>query len=60
VRIGFGRLDPVPAEHSRRGIAHQELLDAFRSRDVDAVQQAVLRHLDDNERIARRAIVGDA
>jgi DNA-binding GntR family transcriptional regulator len=60
VRIGFGRLDPVPAEHSRRGIAHQELLDAFRSRDVGAVQQAVLRHLDDNERIARRAIVGDA
>jgi DNA-binding GntR family transcriptional regulator len=59
VRIGFGRLDPVPAEHSRRGLAHQELLDAFRSRDVDVVQRAVLRHLDANERIARRAIVGD-
>ncbi|WP_214370657.1 GntR family transcriptional regulator [Pseudonocardia sp. H11422] len=57
VRIGFGRLDPIPAEHSRRGLAHHDLVDAFRSRDSGTAQRAVLRHLDDNERIARKAIV---
>jgi DNA-binding GntR family transcriptional regulator len=56
VRVGFGRLDPRPAEHERRGIAHDKLLDLFRSRDVDKARQAIETHLSDNEEIARQAI----
>lgn len=57
VRVGFGRLDPLPSEHKRRGEAHQSVLDAFRRRDADAARQAVQRHLDENERIAREALL---
>jgi DNA-binding GntR family transcriptional regulator len=56
VRVGFGRLDPRPAEHERRGIAHDKLLDLFRSRDVDKARHAIEQHLADNEKIAQQAI----
>jgi DNA-binding GntR family transcriptional regulator len=56
IRIGFGRLDISPSEHSRRRHAHQELLSAFRTRDPAAVAQGVHDHLDHNEQIALRAL----
>ncbi|GAA4558829.1 GntR family transcriptional regulator [Pseudonocardia xishanensis] len=56
IRIGFGRLDPDPREHGRREHAHHDLLDAFRSRDVDLVRQGVHDHLAHNEQIALRAL----
>jgi DNA-binding GntR family transcriptional regulator len=60
IRIGFGRLDPIPAEHGRREHAHHELLDAFRTRDAEVVRQGVREHLDHNEQIALRALDPDA
>jgi DNA-binding GntR family transcriptional regulator len=56
IRIGFGRLDPSPDEHSRREHAHQGLLSVFRTRDVDAVARGVHEHLEQNETIALRAL----
>ncbi len=56
IRIGFGLLDPSPAEHKRREEAHEHLIDAFRTRDPDVVEQAVRDHLDHNEQIALRAL----
>ncbi len=56
VRVGFGRLDPRPAEHERRGIAHDKLLDLFGTRDVDKARHAIEQHLADNEEIAQQAI----
>ncbi|MGW4809218.1 GntR family transcriptional regulator [Kitasatospora sp. NPDC004272] len=56
IRIGFGRLDPDPAEHERRGKAHADLLAAFRTRDPDAVAAAVEQHLARNEKIAFSAL----
>jgi DNA-binding GntR family transcriptional regulator len=56
IRIGFGRLDPDPAEHSRRERSHHDLVDTFRTRDPDAVAHAMHQHLDHNEHIAMRAL----
>lgn len=56
IRIGFGQLDPDPAEHERRGKAHADLLAAFRTRDADTVAAAVEQHLARNERIAISAL----
>ncbi|WP_372348466.1 GntR family transcriptional regulator [Streptomyces sp. KL116D] len=51
-RIGFGRLDPDPTEHERRGKAHEALLDAFRTQRPREVAAAVEQHLARNEKIA--------
>ncbi|WP_308287340.1 GntR family transcriptional regulator [Actinomadura parmotrematis] len=56
IRIGFGRLDPDPAEHHRRGQAHLDLVAAFRSRDPDTAAAAVEQHLARNERLALSAL----
>ncbi|MDN5858340.1 MAG: GntR family transcriptional regulator [Pseudonocardia sp.] len=56
IRIGFGRLDPDPAEHDRRERSHHDLVESFRSRDVEAVSRAMHEHLDHNEHIAMRAL----
>jgi len=56
IRIGFGLLDPSPAEHKRREQAHENLIDAFRTREPDIVEHAVRDHLDHNEQIALRAL----
>jgi DNA-binding GntR family transcriptional regulator len=56
IRIGFGRLDPDPHEHGRREHAHHDLLEAFRSRDIEAVRQGVHDHLEHNEQLALRAL----
>ncbi|WP_367038871.1 GntR family transcriptional regulator [Streptomyces sp. Je 1-332] len=56
IRIGFGQLDPDPAEHERRGKAHADLLAAFRTRDADTVAAAVEQHLARNEKIAISAL----
>lgn len=56
IRIGFGRLDPVPAEHDRREHSHHHLLDAFRTRDPEVVTRATHEHLEHNESIAMRAL----
>jgi DNA-binding GntR family transcriptional regulator len=55
IRIGFRKLDPEPEEHHRREHAHEELLDAFRSRDPRRVADAVGEHLERNEALARAA-----
>lgn len=56
IRIGFGQLDPDPAEHERRGRAHLDLVAAFRTRDPDAVGEAIEQHLARNEQIAFAAL----
>lgn len=56
IRIGFGQLDPDPAEHERRGKAHTILVATFRTRDPDAVAAAVEEHLARNEKIAVSAL----
>ncbi|MER5890940.1 GntR family transcriptional regulator [Streptomyces sp. NPDC001941] len=56
IRIGFGRLDPDPTEHERRGKAHADLLAAFRGRDPEKVAAAVEQHLARNEKIAFSAL----
>lgn len=56
IRVAFGRLDADPHEHGRRGHVHGELLDVFQHGGPDAVRAAVSAHLDDNERIAQRAL----
>lgn len=56
IRIGFGQLDPDPAEHERRGKAHTDLVDAFRTRDPATVDIAVEQHLARNEKIALAAL----
>lgn len=56
IRIGFGRLDPNPAEHERRGKAHTDLVAAFRTRDPATVGIAVEQHLARNEKIAFSAL----
>lgn len=56
IRIGFGRLDPVPAEHARREHSHHHLLDAFRTRKPKIVTKATQEHLEHNESIAMRAL----
>lgn len=57
IRLAFLDLDTKPHEHDRREHAHHELIDTFRSQDPEAVEAAVLHHLDANEQIAQRAIV---
>lgn len=56
IRIGFGRLDPDPGEHERRGRAHMDLVTAFRTRDPAKVAGAVEQHLARNEKIAFSAL----
>ncbi|MGW7069426.1 GntR family transcriptional regulator [Streptomyces sp. NPDC054855] len=56
IRIGFGQLDPDPAEHERRGTAHMNLVKAFRTRDPATVDKAVEQHLARNEKIAFSAL----
>ncbi|MFG2435821.1 GntR family transcriptional regulator [Streptomyces sp. NPDC048508] len=56
IRIGFGQLDPDPAEHERRGTAHMDLVEAFRTRDPATVDKAVEQHLARNEKIAFSAL----
>ena len=56
VRLAFGGLDTDPAEHRRREDVHAELLETFRRGNQEHVAQAVLHHLDDNERIARSVL----
>lgn len=56
IRIGFGKLDPQPAEHPRREHAHGELLTAFRRRDPAVVSAAITKHLEHNEVLAQKAL----
>ena len=56
VRIGFGRLDPQPAEHRRRESAHHALVEAFRSGDGERVHHALVVHLDESERLAAETL----
>ncbi|MEU6291999.1 GntR family transcriptional regulator [Streptomyces sp. CA-100214] len=56
IRIGFGHLDPDPAEHQRRGKAHLDLVAAFRTREPATVAAAVEQHLARNEKIAFSAL----
>lgn len=56
IRIGFGLLDLDPHEHHRREKAHEELVGAFRTRDPEAVADAVHLHLARNEELAVRAL----
>jgi DNA-binding GntR family transcriptional regulator len=56
IRIGFGKLDPDPAEHERRADAHGELVAAFRTRVPDAAAAAIEQHLARNEQIALAAL----
>lgn len=56
IRIGFGRLDPVPAEHDRRERSHHHLVNVFRTRDSGAVSQAMHEHLEHNEGLALKAL----
>ncbi|MFC8228875.1 GntR family transcriptional regulator [Streptomyces sp. NPDC057287] len=56
IRIGFGQLDPDPAEHERRGEAHTALVAAFRTRDPATAAAAVEQHLARNEKIAISAL----
>jgi DNA-binding GntR family transcriptional regulator len=56
IRIGFGRLDPDPAEHNRREHSHRHLIDIYRDQDVDAVAAAMHEHLERNEITALRAL----
>lgn len=56
IRIGFGKLDPQPAEHPRREHAHEELVAAFRRREPGAARKAITHHLEHNETLAQRAL----
>ncbi|MEE4546628.1 GntR family transcriptional regulator [Streptomyces sp. V4-01] len=56
IRIGFGRLDPDPAEHERRRKAHVDLVAAFRTRRAATAAAAVEQHLARNEKIAIGAL----
>lgn len=56
IRIGFGRLDTQPREHDRREHAHEELLNAFRAREPQAVRNAVTAHLEHNETLAEQTL----
>lgn len=56
VRIGFGKLDNDPHEHTRRAHAHHELIDAFRTRDPEKAAEAMRAHLERNEQIAMAAL----
>ncbi|MEO6571454.1 MAG: GntR family transcriptional regulator [Ilumatobacteraceae bacterium] len=60
IRIGFGALDPLPDEHTRREHAHNELVVVFRRRDPDVAADAVRQHLERNEVTALRALDGIA
>ena len=60
IRIGFGRLDPDPHEHTRREHAHVDLVAAFRRRDADVAAQALEDHLAHNETIALRALESES
>lgn len=59
IRIAFGLLDLDPYEHHRRETAHEDLVAAFRTRDPDAVAEAVHLHLARNEQLARHALAHD-
>jgi DNA-binding GntR family transcriptional regulator len=56
IRIGWGRLDPEPAEHQRREQHHVELVQAFRQHDPEIAASAVHQHLSRNEETALRAL----
>ena len=56
IRIGWGKLDPDPAEHLRRERHHVELVAAFRQHDPEVASSAVLLHLSRNEQMALRAL----
>jgi DNA-binding GntR family transcriptional regulator len=56
IRIGFGRLDPDPGEHTRRAQVHEDLLAAFRKHDPEAVAEAIHDHLARNEQTALHAL----
>lgn len=56
IRIGFGHLDPDPAEHARRGRAHVDLVAAFRTREPGTAAAAMAAHLARNEQIAFLAL----
>src|ERR1700761_7768781 len=56
IRIGWGRLDPDPHEHTRREQHHVELVSAFRQRDPEVASAAVLQHLARNEQTALLAL----
>lgn len=58
IRIGFGRLDPDPHEHTRREQAHETLITAFRTRDPDTAAHAIHEHLAHNETTALKALEG--
>jgi DNA-binding GntR family transcriptional regulator len=56
VRLAFSALDRQPEEHLRRKRVHAALLEVFRQGDPDEVAEAVLQHLDDNEKLAQQAL----
>lgn len=56
IRLAFSGLDERPEEHRRRKRVHATLLEVFRKADPGEVAEAVLQHLDDNEKIAQRAL----
>jgi DNA-binding GntR family transcriptional regulator len=47
VRLAFGELDADPAEHHRRELTHQHLVDTFRTRDPQRTALALAEHLED-------------
>ncbi|CAM5693906.1 GntR family transcriptional regulator [Streptomyces canus] len=56
IRLAFSGLDSQPEEHRRRKHSHAALLSVFREGEPDLVAQAVLEHLDKNEKIAQTAL----
>lgn len=60
VRLAFGGRDNDPDEPHRREAAHAQLLAAVAERDPGRAAQAVMVHLDTNERIAQQGIAAIA
>jgi DNA-binding GntR family transcriptional regulator len=56
VRYAFDRLVALPSEPTRRGRAHADLLDAFRTGDAKAASEALDEHLVHTETIVLAAL----
>lgn len=59
IRIGFSKAGASSEDNSHHRRTHEDLLDAFRSREPDLVAEAVLVHLTRNEETALRALADD-
>lgn len=56
VRLAFAQRDTDPGEPHRRWQSHRDLLTATLTRDARTVAAAMRQHLDDNEKVALRAL----